>query len=90
MKKTAIITIWILSFLMINSCLATRQSATDQNLKLSIQGGANLGGITENTDMNVVPNVRIPAESTVDAFSGATRLGYNIGVHANNRIRIYV
>lgn len=73
---------------MINSCSATRQAVTDQNLKFSIQGGINLGGITENTDMTDVPGVSDPAESTVDAFSGATKPGYNIGVHANQKLKI--
>lgn len=87
MNKLVILTIWILSFLMINSCSITRQAATDRKLKFSLLAGANTGGITENTDMTVVPNIRVPAESTVDAFSGATKLGYNIGVHVNKKLK---
>lgn len=50
--------------------------------------GSNLGGITENTDMNVVPGVQVPEEATVDAFSGATtKLGFNAGLHLNHRLK---
>lgn len=76
-----------LVFLVISSCSIIKEAVTDRKLKFSLQGGANIGGITENTDMTVVPNVRVPAESTVDAFSGATKLGYNISVHANNKLK---
>ncbi|MCE5345098.1 MAG: hypothetical protein LLG13_02255 [Bacteroidales bacterium] len=87
MKKPLILTIWVLLFLLINSCSATRRTVPDQKLRLSVQGGANLGGITENTDMTVVPNIRVPSESTVDAFTGATKLGYNIGAHLNKKLK---
>ena len=75
MKKVIITFLLSLSLLIINSCSTTKQSVTDKKLKLSIQGGANIGGITENTDMTVVPDVAVPPEATVDAFTGATRLG---------------
>lgn len=55
MNNLLILTIWILSFLLISSCPANRQAAIDQNLKFSIKGGANPGGITENTEM-ITPN----------------------------------
>jgi hypothetical protein len=87
MNKLVILTIWILSFLILNSCSATRHIVPDQKLRLSLQGGVNLGCITENTDMTIVPGVKVPAESTVDAFSGATKLGYNIGVHTNKKLK---
>ncbi len=38
-----------------------------------IQAGMNKGGITENTDLTVIP------DTEVDAYSGATRNGGNIG-----------
>lgn len=87
MKKLVVTTILILSFLLLNSCITTRQAAIDRKLKFSLQGGANIGGITENTDMTVVPNIKTQAESNVDAFSGATRLGYNLGVHTNKKLK---
>jgi len=84
MKKTVIIFILGLSFIIINSCSTTRQTtATGRKLKFSLQGGANIGGITENTDMTVVPNV----ETTVDAFSGATQTGFNVGMHINKTLK---
>jgi hypothetical protein len=87
MKKLVLVTIVILSSLLINSCSTTRQTAADKRLKFSVQGGANIGGITENTDMSVVPNVRVPAEASVDAFTGATRVGYNVGVHTSKKLK---
>ncbi len=84
MKKTAITFILGLSFIMINSCSTTEQATViDRKLKFSLQGGANIGGITENTDMTVIPNV----ETTVDAFTGATRTGFNAGVHINKPLK---
>jgi hypothetical protein len=38
-----------------------------------MQAGLNKGGITENTDLTVVPNAQ------VDAYSGATKTGMNMG-----------
>lgn len=43
-----------------------------QEVKYSLLLGLNKGGITENTE-----------EIEADAFSGATRTGFNIGLHAN-------
>lgn len=41
----------------------------------SFQAGLNKGGITENTDFKKTPNIQ------PDAFSGATKTGYNAGIH---------
>lgn len=87
MKKLVLVTIVILSSFLMNSCSTTRQTTAERRLKFSVQGGANLGGITENKDMSVVPNVRVPAESNVDAFTGATQAGYNIGVHTSMKLK---
>ncbi len=86
MKKTAITFILVLSFVMINSCSTTEQT-TDRKLKFSLQGGTNIGGITDNTDMSVVPNVKVPPEASVDAFTGATRTGFNVGMHVNKTLK---
>ncbi len=86
MKKPIITTIWILSFLLINSCSTTRQITTDKKLKFALQAGTNIGGITENTDLTVVPNVVVPPEAKVDAFTGATRTGFNMGIHLNQAV----
>ena len=48
--------------------------------KVSVHAGLSHGGIVENTDMSVVPGAEAPPEATVDAFSGATRIGVNAGV----------
>ncbi|MCK4699585.1 MAG: hypothetical protein KAT38_04610 [Bacteroidales bacterium] len=88
MNKAAITLILGLSFIIIYSCSTTEQTtATNRKLKFSLQGGANIGGITENTDMTVVSNVKIPPEVTVDAFTGATRTGFNAGMHINKTFK---
>ncbi|MCK4819915.1 hypothetical protein KA005_29385, partial [bacterium] len=88
MEKVAFTFILGLSIIVINSCSISEQTtATERKLKFSIQGGANIGGITENTDMTVVPNVKVPPEVTVDAFTGATRTGFNAGMHINKTLK---
>jgi hypothetical protein len=61
--------------------------STEKKTTLSLQMGSNMGGITENTDMSMVPGVKVPAEATVDAFTGATYPGFNAGVHINHRFK---
>lgn len=67
--------------LLLYSCSATQH--VRKNAKLSLQAGVNSGGIVENTDLSVVPNAQPTPESTVDAYSGATRMGGNVGVRVN-------
>jgi len=83
MKYTVICIASALVFILINSCSTSQQTSEDKSLKFSIQAGANKGGITENTDMTVVPG----AETNVDAFSGATNTGINVGVHVTKPLR---
>ena len=83
MKKTAITILMSLCLFAINSCSTSRQTNTDRSLKFSIQAGTNKGGITENTDMTVVAG----AETTVDAFSGATNYGINTGIHISKPLK---
>lgn len=52
-----------------------------------MQAGSNIGGITENTDMTVVPNISVPPEATVDAFTGATQIRYNLGFHVKKTLK---
>lgn len=68
------------------SCSTTEQATSDKKTTFSVQAGSNIGGITENTDMSVVPGVHVPPEATVDAFSGATQPGFNAGVHLNRKL----
>jgi len=74
-------------FLVLNSCSLSQKTANDKSLKFSIQAGANTGGITENTDMSAVPGAEAPSDANVDAFSGATRMGVNVGVHVNKPLK---
>lgn len=46
-----------------------------------IQVGVNSGGITENIDFSITPDVN------VDAFTGATKIGGNIGAHVKLPVR---
>ena len=88
MKKVVFTFILVLLIIVINSCSISEQTtATNRKLKFSIQGGVNIGGITENTDMTVVPNVKVPPEVTVDAFTGATQTGFNAGMHINKTLK---
>jgi hypothetical protein len=50
-------------------------------------GGYNYGGMVENTDLTLVPNVQATPESTVDAYTGATIAGPNVGLHINQLLR---
>ncbi len=83
MKNTITLLIAGLVCVLINSCSTSQQTSAEKRLRLSVQAGTNIGGITENTDMTVVPG----AESTVDAFSGATNKGFNAGAHINKPLK---
>lgn len=87
MKKPAFTILMSLCLVVINSCSTSQQANADRSLKFSVQAGANKGGITENTDMTVVHGAETPPEATVDAFSGATHTGINVGIHANKPLK---
>lgn len=65
-------------FLLI-SCASTNKMSQTEDEKwkpdFRVQAGINHGGIVENTDMSEIENVE------VDAFSGATKTGFNAGIH---------
>lgn len=73
--------IGFLTLLILGSCSITDKS--ERRIKYSIQTGFNKGGIIENTDLSVVPNINPSDLNDVDAFSGATKTGGNIGIHVN-------
>ena len=88
MKTRLMILLLVLPELLFLSCSTLEKTATEKKTTISIQMGSNSGGITENTDMSVVPGAEAPEEATVDAFSGATKkLGFNAGVHLNHRLK---
>jgi len=63
-----------LSLIGCKSSLSTSKDKTSaQNLEFNIQIGTNSGGVVENTDLENGPGV------AVDAFSGATKTGFNAG-----------
>jgi hypothetical protein len=83
MKKIKFLLLGTL-MLLINSCSVSDQAS--KKIKWSLQGGINIGGITDNTDMTLIPNVN-PLEEGIDAYSGATKLGVNTGIHINKPFR---
>jgi hypothetical protein len=70
-----------LMLLMLCSCSIT--GYLKNKSKVSFQAGINKGGIVDNTDMSVVPGVEPAPESSIDAYSGATRIGGSAGVRVN-------
>ncbi|MFZ4401392.1 MAG: hypothetical protein ACOYO1_15260 [Bacteroidales bacterium] len=87
MKTIKNIFLSLILFCLIFSCSTVEKISTEKKTTVSLQIGSNMGGITENTDMRVVPGVKVPAESNVDAFTGATHPGFNAGVHINYRLK---
>lgn len=76
--------ILLFAFIISIFCIAT--TPNPNRAKISVLVGANQGGIVENTDMSVVPNVSTPPEAIVDAFTGATQTGFHAGVHINQPV----
>ena len=77
MKRKLMFCFWLLVFITTASCTLTHK------LQYSVHGGINTGGITENTDMTVLPGE--PAD--VDAFTGATRTGFHAGARAVGQLK---
>ena len=68
----------------VSSCATTRDVAMpDDKVKISILGGINHGGVTENTDMSELAELN----NEVDAFTGATHPGINVGLHTQKYLR---
>lgn len=87
MKTITIELLFFVLVCLIFSCSTVEKVSTEKKTTVSLHVGSNMGGITENTDMSVIPGVRVPDEATVDAFSGATHPGFNTGVHINHRFK---
>ncbi|MGM0376085.1 MAG: hypothetical protein ACQEQ0_04880 [Bacteroidota bacterium] len=75
--QTRTIASLLLLLLSIGSCRAPygtgRETSLPHDAEFKIQAGTNKGGITENTDIVNEPGTH------VDAFSGATQRGFNLG-----------
>jgi len=80
MKFTGILLL-LISSLIISSCSITDTS--QRKLKFSAQAGLNKGGITDNTDLE---NINKP-ENQSDVFTGATKTGFNVGLHINKPLK---
>lgn len=78
-------TITLLLFIA-GACAPLSEFESRSKTTFSIYAGANVGGITENTDISVVPDAQAPPEAIVDAFTGATHTGVNAGFHVSRRL----
>ncbi len=74
--KLAIFTFFTI---LLSGCAVKKHQQTQS--KLAVQAGINKGGITENTDMSVI--TALEADIMPDAFSGATKTGFNAAVKVN-------
>ncbi|MCF6240836.1 MAG: hypothetical protein L3J74_05765 [Bacteroidales bacterium] len=74
--KHLIIILISFQILITGSC-STGKSINQKTVPIdfSIRAGINHGGITENTDLSVISN------SNIDAYTGATKIGFNGGLH---------
>lgn len=85
MIRTSIKTLTFITIIIFTGCVATHHTSEKQNTwkpEYRIQAGINKGGIVENTDLEQIPN------TGVDAFTGATRAGFNAGAHVVLPLRI--
>ncbi len=87
MKTRIFYPIVIFLFILSHSCASLEQFSDGRATRFSVHAGVNSGGITENTDMSVVPGAAAPPEAIVDAFSGSTTTGYHIGGRVTQRVR---
>ena len=81
MKRTIQLITLTVCCILIAACTATEHIDYPEKTRISVQAGIAHGGIVENTDMSVVPESSPPPEAKVDAFTGATSMGANAGVH---------
>ncbi|MBN1990402.1 MAG: hypothetical protein JW783_13450 [Bacteroidales bacterium] len=77
MQKNYFVTL-LAALLVIGACSnkTTTSNSAKRQIKYRVQAGANKGGITENTNLKLVDGANI------NAFSGATRTGINVGTRA--------
>lgn len=86
MKTSILPTAIILFALIAGACAPLTRFERRSKTSVSFYAGANVGGITENTNMSVVPGAEAPPEAIVDAFTGATHTGVHAGVHVGRRL----
>ncbi len=79
--KSKLLIFTIVLTIALSSCSTLKFFNDTHPVKISLLAGINKGGITENTDMSVIPGVATPAEAIVDAFSGSTQTGFHGGIH---------
>lgn len=81
--KTKLIQLFVLVLLTgcVGSSKFPKQEGEVWKPRYQMQAGLNHGGITENNDFTLTPEVQ------PDGFSGATRMGTNVGVHMQLPIR---
>lgn len=72
-------TLFLVGMISLAGCVSNREFSKDNQKRkicFGIEAGANKGGIVENTDMSYISG------ASIDAFSGATRIGDHVGGHA--------
>lgn len=74
MHKISVNVISVIILAGIAGCAGTGKTRFSEPL-IRVSGGINKGGITENTDLSLIPGTE------VDAFTGATNTGAHAGVH---------
>jgi hypothetical protein len=82
--KTILTIIIAVSILTLGGCISKKSLNDDDKrnpFNFSFQAGINKGGMVENTDMGLVQGAGI------DAFSGATRTGFNAGARVSYPIK---
>jgi hypothetical protein len=74
--KNILLSLCLSSILLFAGCISQQSASNKVKNKpvFKIQAGINKGGIIENKDLKQIPNTK------VDAYSGATRTGFNTGV----------
>jgi hypothetical protein len=75
-------TLILLICLITGSCQTSKIRMKSGPAVFSFQAGTNKGGIVENTDMGVIDG------ATIDAFTGATRRGFNAGARISFPFRV--
>jgi hypothetical protein len=83
--KTMLTILTILSIIM-GSCISHNISGdkiSQSKFNISFQAGSNKGGMVENSNMEDIPGI------AVDAFSGATRKGFNVGARVSYPVGIF-
>jgi hypothetical protein len=85
MKRSGRLFVCVGGLMMMTACSITEISTYTR--QVSVRAGLYQGGIVENTDMIRVPNLNTAGMNDVDAFTGATHTGMNLGIHVLQNLK---